>query len=116
MKGWQMIDRSAQFPTAWDEWRPKWDEWLAVQLEAGTFKRCSFKFPPANFLADEILGVWSVDGRNVELSEVTFPDLEPGRHGQTRRYIGITFGTGAGTQSGGIASTFDELERALSII
>lgn len=78
--------------------------------------------PGKNFIADEVLGTWSVNGRNVELSEVTFPNLserdENGRLKQFQvRYIGITFGTGGGSDApdSPLVSTFAELERELGI-
>jgi len=117
-------DREARFPTDWSEWRPMWEAWIAAQLESGRLTRSGYRFPPANFLADEVLGVYGVrgpngTGRTVELSEVTFPDLSESAHRRGRpqmaRYVGVTFGQASGTESGGIAATFAELERALSL-
>ena len=117
-------DRNARFPVDWSEWRPLWDAWITEQLETGQLTRSSYRFPPANFLADEVLGVYGVRGPNgtgraVELSEVTFPDLSESASKRGRpsmaRYVGVTFGSGSGTESGGIASTFGELERALGL-
>lgn len=112
-------DRSAPFPVEWDAWRRAWNAWLDRQLSIGTFTHSSYTFPPQNFLADEVLGVWSVNDRPTELSEVTFPDLSGGRSGMRRpemlRYVGITFGQASGHENGGLASTFAELERALGI-
>jgi hypothetical protein len=104
-------DPSAPFPIEWGAWRALWDEWITRQLEAGTLTRSTFRFPPANFLADEVLGVYHAPaiGQTVELSEVTFPDLRPGHRGDRVRYVGLTFGSGSGTVSGGLASTFEEL-------
>ena len=108
--------RAEPFPVPWDDWRPLWQAWLARQLEHGTFAPTAWRFPGKNFLADEILGTWSVAGRNVELSEVTFPSLEPGTRGERRRYVGVTFGTGAGADSGPVVGTFVELEQALGLL
>lgn len=106
----------APFPIDWNVWRDVWNSWLQEQLDSGTFTRSSYKFPPANFLADEVLGVWRVNGRTVELSEVTFPDLAGPRrpHGRAR-FVGITYGQASGNVSGGVVSTFRELERELGI-
>jgi hypothetical protein len=110
-----MIDRTAPFPMDWNAWRVLWGAWLAEQEANGTLTRSSFRFPGKNFLADEILGVWRVEGRTAELSETTFPSLEPGSRGAHHRFVGVTFGTGAGMEAGGVAGTFEELERALGI-
>jgi hypothetical protein len=108
-------DRSEPFPINWNIWHTQWGEWF--DAHAGHFLNTSWRFPAANFLADDRLGTWSVNGRNVELSEVTFPDLSrPGAlaNNYRNRYVGITFSTGAGAESA-LASTFAELEEALGI-
>lgn len=105
------IDEREPFPLNYDEWKVLWRQWLADRKAEGTFRPSSWRFPQEkNLLADEVLGVWSINDRNVELSAVTFtlgPDHD--------RYIGVTFGTGAGTDSGGIAETFSELRAILGI-
>lgn len=108
------------FPLDWDQWRTQWDAWK--QDHADRLGRSTFRFPDKNFLADEILGVWSVNGRNVELSEVTFPNLtERDEHGhlirRQVRFIGITFGTGAGcdTPDQPVVRSFAQLEHELGL-
>ena len=86
------IDRNA--------WRAQWDAFKAEHL--APFARSSWNFGPKNFLADEVLGKWSINERNVELSEVTFTI------GETHRYIGVTFGDGLRNEAG-LASSFAEL-------
>jgi hypothetical protein len=104
------------FPVDWNEWRAEWAAWR--NRRALAFRPTSYRFPGRNFLADEILDTWRINGRTVELSEVTFPDLRPGpehRH-QTVRYVGLTFSTGSGTDDGtALAGTFGELDRALGL-
>lgn len=77
---------------------------------------CTYRFPRTrNLLADEVLGVWGINGRAVELSEVTFPVLGE-RPRRTERLIGITFGgSGGDERRTDIVRTFGELERALGI-
>ena len=102
------------FPIDWDEWRQEWSAWR--KAHADSLKPSSYKFPPKNFLADEILGVWSINGRAVELSEVTMPDFSAGYGASSVRFIGITYGA-AGTVhlAGPIVSSFAELEQELGI-
>lgn len=64
--------------------------------------------------ADEILGVWEVNGRTVELSEVTMPNLTS-RNGDRVRYIGVTFGTGAESE-GALVANFAQLEKLLGLV
>lgn len=111
------------FPLDWNEWREMWADWRADMIDRGRLARSSYRFPPKNFLADEVLGTWRVDGpnggQNVELSEVTFPAL--GRDGQASRYVGVTYGTGAGTctpadygrEGNSLCASFAQLEREL---
>lgn len=108
-----MQDKTEPFPLEWNAWREQWAAWLAEQREAGTLRPTSFRFPGKNFLADEVLGTWSVNGRNVELSEVTFPALGE-RPRRDVRYVGVTYGTGADAD-GAVVPTFAELERELGI-
>lgn len=105
------------FPADWTEWRQGWQEWKSAHVE--DLRPTSFRFPGKNFMADEILGTWSVKGRNVELSEVTFPNLsERDENGQLRRFqvrsIGITFESDA--SSSPLVCTFGELERELGLV
>ena len=106
------------FPLEWTAWRALWREWIGARLADGTLTRSSYRFPPPNFLADEVLGVFGVprgdgSGRTVELSEVTFPALDGSR--RDARYVGITFGAASGIEPGGVARTFAELETVLGI-
>jgi hypothetical protein len=102
-------------PLDWDEWRNEWSEWLtANRHRLGETRE---RFPGKNFLADERLGTWKVNGRLVELSEVTFPNLterdDEGRLiRETVRGIGITYGIGADA-AGAVVHSFHELEREL---
>ena len=106
------MDKTENFPTDWNAWRMMWDDWKAENKTH--LCRTSFKFGGKNLLADEVLGIWRVGDRTVELSEVTFPDCS-GHTRDTLRYIGITYGTGAGTEAGPLVRTFAELEEALKI-
>lgn len=113
-------ERNEPFPVEWTEWRAVWEAWSADQREDGLLGASSYRFPEPNFLADEVIGVFTLRsaGREgpVELSEVTFPDLSGGkRPRQTLRYVGVTFGEGAGHVDGGLAASFAELEAILGI-
>ena len=102
------------FPVDWNEWRKVWSAWRADFAE--TMGRTSFRFPGKNMLADEILGTWSINGRNVELSELTMPDFGV-RPERRLRFVGITFGTGAGSDEpdNPVVATFHELEKELGL-
>lgn len=100
-------------PLDWDEWRRQWNEWRNSHSEI--LKPASKFKPGKNFLADEILGVYSVNGRLVEISELTFPNLsERDERGFLLRHdvraIGLTFEEG-----GTVVHSFEELERELGI-
>lgn len=99
-------DRHAELPMDWDQWRQLWAAWKADH--ADQLQRSSFRFPAKNIMADEVLGVWRIAGRTVELSEVTFLGA---------RGIGITFGEGSGTwvPENGVVHTFAELEQELGL-
>ena len=110
------MDKDAAFPVDWNDWRTEWKTWR--EEHSADLKPSSWRFPPKNFMADDVIGVFSISGRNVELSEVTFPDLSKQGSigsGNRVRYVGVTSDTGAGTENGGLASTFAELERALGL-
>lgn len=100
-------------PLDWDEWRTLWAEWRTAHPEIA---RVRSPFKGKNFLADEILGVYRVGARTVELSELTFPNLserdESGRliDGHARM-IGLTFADGATA----LVRSFAGLEEALGI-
>lgn len=95
------------FPVDWNEWRALWSDWR--DEHAAELRPSKHQFPhQKNLMADEILGVWRINGRNVELSEVVFTI------GETHRYIGLTFSTGAGGETG-LAASFGELEELLGI-
>jgi hypothetical protein len=100
------------FPVDWDEWWQEWSAWRANKSTALAPNRSGYRFPPKNFMADEILGVWEIAGRVVELSEVTF-DL--GR--ERSRSVGVTIGdpeTGE-HHNGGLAHSWRELENLLGV-
>ncbi len=66
-------------------------------------------------MADGIIGRWNINGREIELSEVTFPDLTK-CNGDRKRHIGITIGkVDGGHESGGLVSSFTELESELGL-
>jgi hypothetical protein len=117
------------FPTDWREWHTLWQQWESSQ---NILRPTSYKFPGGkNFLADEVLGVWALklpDGtaRNVELSEVTFPNLserdEAGRLiRKTVRGVGITYADASGRyvpsdlgpERNNVVNTFADLEAEL---
>lgn len=112
-----MTDKQG-LPLDWDEWRKQWREWL--RAHSASFKETRERFPGKNFLATEILGTWKVNGRTVELSEVTFPNLTD-RDPQTGilkhydvRAVGITYGIGV-DGSGTVVHSFAELETELGL-
>lgn len=99
------------FPLSWDEWRHQWDAYEATSgLRRSRTNPWTDK--SKNFLADDVLGVYRAsNGRIVELSEVTFPNLsERDENGNlihdNRRYIGFTFDDGYT----GLVRSFAELE------
>jgi hypothetical protein len=100
------MDKNEPFPLDWNHWRALWNDWKSEH--AAGLRRTSYRFHGKNFMADEILGTWAINGRNVELSEVTFIDT---------RSVGITFGTAAGTDvpDNPIVYTFAELEKELGL-
>lgn len=105
------------FSIDWDEWQNEWRGWKSAH--AADLKPTRERFRGKNFLADDILGTWSVNGRTVELSEVVFPNLsERDENGRLKDYnvraIGITYGIGA-EGSGDVVHSFEELEDALGI-
>jgi len=107
------------FPLDYDQWRREWVAWCARQERTGTFRGIrNSPFTGRNFLADEVLGVWTVCGRAVELSSVVFPNLEErdaatGKLIDKRiRRIGITFGDETEPR---VVGSFSELEDALGI-
>lgn len=102
------------FPLDWNEWRARWDTWRFEQRHE--LQGSSYRFPrEKNVLADAVLGVWSINGRSVELSEVTAPDFGK-RPRRDIRYVGITFaGSGGDERHTDIAGSFAELELALGI-
>lgn len=105
-------NRTDPFPIDWNEWRTQWDAWRETHRDEMT--STSWNFGPKNFLADEIIGKWTINNRPVELSEVTMPDFSKGYGADRVRYIGITFGQGSGNETA-IVATFAELETALGI-
>ena len=96
------------FPMEWHAWRQLWRDYLSRQLAAGTFKYTSYRIAGTNVLVDESLGVWEINGQNVELAEVRFGLGDPSRA------IGITVAGPGGTRGlVTIASSFADLERML---
>lgn len=104
-------------PLDWNEWRKEWNEWLAAHRSQ--LRETSKRFKGKNFLADEKLGTWEVNGRIVEFSEFTFPNLtERDERGvlihKDVRAIGLTFGIGL-EGSGAVVHSFAELEEQLGL-
>jgi len=57
------------------------------------------------------LGSWNIDGRDVELSEVTMPDFsQPSYLADHRRFIGITYANPEGAR---VVDSWDELNAEL---
>jgi len=90
-------------PLDWPQWRTLW---AAFRYEQNDWQTSTWRAKGVNFMADEILGVWRIGNRTVELSEVTFLGS---------RGIGITYVTGAGTEvpEDGVAHSFAELTAIL---
>lgn len=79
-------------PLNWDEWRKEWADFLAGNPGLVATRK---HFRGKNFLADEILGTFKFGGDTIELSEITFPNLDEwDERGMLKRYdrrgIGIT--------------------------
>lgn len=107
------------FPIDYDEWVAEWETWK--HENSAYLKPTSVRFPGKNFLADEVLGTWEVNGRVVELSVVIFPNFnerdENGRILDFRvRHIGITYGVGVDFDGGGVVNSFEQLEKELGIV
>lgn len=107
------------FPLDYTAFKNLFRGWLAGEVGAGRMTRTSYQFPGRNFMADEVLGVWSRvyengTGLNVELSMVTFPGI--GYRAEPVRYVGITIGDGGGrwVPRNGLVRTFDELAAELA--
>lgn len=99
------------FPLDWDEWQSEWNQYRAAMDQRWTK---TTKFRGKNFLADEVLGAWKVNGRTVELSTGTFPNFsERDERGNLkhydRRFIGVTLGIGVNAESGPVIYSFAEL-------
>ena len=110
-------DNRARLPIDWNEWQKQWGDWRDTHLSR--LPRSKYAWPPKNFMADAILGRWIINGREVELSEVTFPNLEqPPYRAEMTRGIGVTYGepdaTGT-TTAGPVVWSFEELEAELGI-
>ena len=107
------MDTSQPFPSDWHVWRTQWGQFLAAAGEH--FAPTDTRAPGKNFLADDIIGTWNVNGRDVELSEVTMPNFRD-RRGDRVRYVGLTFILpGNITRAGDVVSTFAELAEALGL-
>lgn len=127
------LDTTHRFPTDWNVWRAQWSEWKAAYAaHLKPLPRWAWGLYPEqkNFMADEIMGRWLInegtpgldDGVVVELSEVTFPNLEDrDENGRllhtTNRFVGLTFRTFGWTVApeNCLVSTFAELEQKLGI-
>jgi hypothetical protein len=101
-------------PMDYHDWRKEWNEWKAANANYLKDVRRS-PFQGKNFLADQILGVWSVNGRIVELSEVVFPNfVERDANGHLMHYdvrrIGLTF-----EDDTAVVDSFSELEEVLGL-
>jgi hypothetical protein len=102
-------------PIGWNDWQAEWSAWLAAHPGLTPVPKA---IPGKNFLADEILGTFRLPtGRTVELSEVTFPNLEE-RDPETGRLldyhvrgIGLTW---VDDRTGNVVHSFDELEAELA--
>lgn len=113
-------DLNEPFPVDWNEWRKAWAAW--ADEHASVLRRSSYVWPPKNLMADEVLCRRAIayrdgSGRQVELSEVTFPALGE-RPRRTVRYVGITFADAANgrhTPDDPLVTTFAELEAVLDL-
>jgi hypothetical protein len=100
-----------QFPLDWYEFRDQWHAWVREHLPK--LHNTEYIFKGKNFMADDVLGVWEINGRNVEIATFTFPDLtKPGWSADRVRSVGVTFGD---SDSGGVVHSFTELEELLGI-
>jgi hypothetical protein len=111
------------FTLDWDEWQKEWHTWIAHHPELTRTRKV---IPGKNFLADEIIGTFRLpNGRIVELSEVTFPNLvdhDPKTGMLTHDYvrgIGLTWtndlsGKISEDKRGIVVHSFTELEAELS--
>jgi hypothetical protein len=112
------MDTTIALPVDWNEWRQVWDEYrTSLEKRYGVRRGVDGNpFPGKNFLADEILGTWTVGqgGRThpVELSEVTFPALD-GTSNRTR-YIGVSIDGVGGVGRSELVATFAELDDLLA--
>ena len=109
------INLTERFPVDWTEWNKLWLAWKAEHRadlrpgKPGTFEG-------KNFLADDILGRWRINGEEVELSEVRMPEFGV-RPRRDIRFVGITFGHDRGTPDdrGGLVETFGDLNDVLGL-
>jgi len=105
--------RNEALPLDYFAWRREWRKW--EETNAARMTRTRSPFQDKNFLADAILGTWKVNGRVVELSEMTFPNLteRDDRRELIRkdvRGIGITW-----QDDTAVVGSFAELERTLGL-
>jgi len=105
-----------RFNIDWDIWHSEWKDWVAKHHQ--DLKRSTYQRWPrqANFLADSILARWNVNGREVELSAVTMPDLGSNSYRDSIRFVGITWGESNGTlptTAGTLCETWAELDTEL---
>lgn len=113
------MNDTTPFPVDYDAWRHAYDAWRHEHRDA--FRRSTYGAWPheRNVLADAIIERARVNGREVELSDVTMPDFsQPAHLAQTIRYVGIAWGEhdgAASTTAGGVVATFAELNDALGL-
>jgi hypothetical protein len=101
---------TTMFPADWNEWRSMWNEWKSAHALKSSRKRIAGK----NFLADEVLGTFEINGQAFELSEVTFPGFGAEDRGKTFRYVGISWwDEGNKNVNGGLVTTFADLDELI---
>jgi hypothetical protein len=107
-----------RFPIDWDRWTRDWTVWLRRHPELEPARSA---IPGKNFLADEVLGTFKVRRGTVELSAVTFPNLEERDAATGRlldhhvRMVGLTWVKEGGPRENVVVGSFAELETALGL-
>lgn len=77
------------FPRDWEDWERVWGWWHSKHLT--NRDRSTYRWPEPNFMADEVIWQGVLNGRDVELSAVTFME---------DRLVGITFANRSPTPNG----------------
>jgi len=116
-----MSHKTDTLPRDWNEWRRQWCAWKAAHETRMIGVRSPFPGLQDNMLADENLGWYRVNGRTVELSAVTFPNLsERDERGFLKtydvRYIGLTYADDGDRTAGPLVDSFAALETELGIV